>query len=63
LVVDDNRGVREMLATMLENLGYQVLAVSSSDEALILIDTEDIDGFSLISIWAATPAGSICAVR
>ena len=52
-----------MLATMLENLGYQVLAVSSSDEALILIDTEDIDGFSLISIWAATPAGSICAVR
>ena len=45
LLVDDNSSVREMLATMLTNLGYRVLDVPSSDEALILIDTEDIDGF------------------
>lgn len=45
LVVNDNQGVREMLATMLTNMSYRVFDVSSSDEALILMDTEDIDGF------------------
>ena len=45
LAVDDNSGVREMLTTMLRNLGYRVLDVPSSDEALILIDSEDIEGF------------------
>lgn len=45
MVVDDNTGVREMLATMLRNLNYKVLDVGSSEEALKLVDTEEIDGF------------------
>jgi DNA-binding response OmpR family regulator len=45
LVVDDNPGVREMLTMALTNLGSRVLDAASSDDALVLIDTEDVDGF------------------
>ena len=41
LVVDDDDGVREILAETLEELGYRVLRASSGEEALDRLDGRD----------------------
>ncbi|TKJ40279.1 hypothetical protein CEE37_08100 [candidate division LCP-89 bacterium B3_LCP] len=43
LVVDDERDVREIIAEMIADLGYEVHGVSSGEAALNLIDESSVD--------------------
>ena len=45
LVVDNNAGLRAMLAQVLGDLGHEVVTAGDRDEALA---REDLDGFDLI---------------
>lgn len=43
LVVDDDSGQREMLAVLLERLGYRVMTASSGSEAVTLVQDQAFD--------------------
>jgi signal transduction histidine kinase len=43
LVVDDDAGQRDMLAVLLDRLGYQILTASSADEAIALVQDQSFD--------------------
>ncbi len=50
LIVDDEAGIRESLASILTEEGYQVEAVASGEEALAMIDRLAID-VVLLDVW------------
>jgi len=47
LVVDDARGIRDLLSELLEAEGYQVILASNGNEALELVETENLQAILL----------------
>ena len=47
LVVDDARGIRDLLSELLEGEGYQVMLASNGNEALELVETENLQAILL----------------
>jgi DNA-binding response OmpR family regulator len=47
LVVDDARGIRDLLSELLEGEGYQVILASNGNEALELAETENLQAILL----------------
>ncbi|MGH8973114.1 MAG: response regulator [Acidimicrobiia bacterium] len=43
LVVDDERGMRETVAEILESVGYEVTTASTGDDALVRLQQQEFD--------------------
>src|SRR3989442_5662379 len=48
LVVDDEPGIRRLIQTSLRGWGYQVLAASTREEALVLLERVDAPALAIL---------------
>ena len=48
LVVDDEPGIRRLIQTSLRGWGYEVLAASTGEEALVILEREDAPALAIL---------------
>ena len=56
LLVDDEQGIRQSLSAVLQDEGYRILAVASSEECLQALDADRFQ-LVLLDVWMAGPDG------
>lgn len=61
LVVDDDSGIGEMLKTLLEFYGYEVIVTEKPDEAEKLIENHEIDLVILDMLISGVNGTDVCA--